>query len=176
MLFLSGILQQFLPDIRGIHGRQVRRSNVKQRLAAEDLTAVHPDHRPGAGHQHGSGEFRVGLQLQGELHHMLMLRQIKLSKFILNLSELYSILFHHFSYSNTISKRFKNLKMPILLFHGGKDDYVPTENINLNYDVVPEGIYKEKHIFEDSVHTKCVVDHKQEYKEIVDNFVNKYIK
>ena len=114
--------------------------------------------------------------LKKQLHHMLMLRQIKLSKFILNLSELYSILFHHFSFSNTISKRFKNLKMPILLFHGGKDDYVPTENINLNYDAVPEGIYKEKHIFEDSVHTKCVVDHKQEYKEIVDNFVNKYIK
>ena len=91
-------------------------------------------------------------------------------------ADLYSRLIYHFSFTNTISKIFKNLKLPILLFHGGKDDYVPTYNIDRNYDAVPEGIYKEKHVFENSGHTRCVVDDKEKYRKIVNDFVNKFIK
>lgn len=91
-------------------------------------------------------------------------------------ADIYCRLVYHFGFTKTITKVFKNLKKPILMFHGGKDDYVPIYNIHKNYDAVPEGVYKEKHVFEESTHTKCVVDNKEEYREIVTNFVNKYIK
>ena len=34
----------------------------------------------------------------------------------------------------------------------------------------------EKHIFEESGHTRCVVDDKEKYRKIVNDFVNKFIK
>lgn len=92
------------------------------------------------------------------------------------MGELYSILIHHFSYSNDISKVFKNLKLPILMFHGGKDETVPLENVYKINEAVPEGVYKEMHVFDDAKHTKCVATHKEEYREIVTNFVNKFVK
>ena len=91
-------------------------------------------------------------------------------------ADLYSRLVHHFSFTYTIKKSFKNLKMPILILHGSKDDYVPTYNAELNYDAVPEGVYKEKHIFEGAGHTQSVVNKKEEYTRIVNEFVNKFIK
>lgn len=97
-------------------------------------------------------------------------------RMIVFMADLYSRLVHHFSFTFTIGKAFKNMKLPILFFHGGQDDYVPTENINLNYNAVPGNIYKEKHVFEDCGHTQCVVKHYTKYKEIVDNFANKFVK
>ena len=64
--YLFVFLQELLPYIRRIHGREIDRGNVKERLAAEDLPAVHPDNRPRAGYQYRSGELRIGIQLQGE--------------------------------------------------------------------------------------------------------------
>ena len=62
------------------------------------------------------------------------------------------------------------------MFHGGKDSMVPIENVNKIYDSVPQGIYKEKHIFENSEHTRCVVDQYRKYQQIVNEFVDKYTK
>ena len=92
------------------------------------------------------------------------------------LGEYYSRIFHHFSYSNDISKVFKNLKLPILMFHGGKDETVPLENVYKINESVPNGIYKEMHVFEEAKHTKCVASRKEEYRKIVTNFVNKFVK
>ena len=92
------------------------------------------------------------------------------------LANIYSCIVYHFSFNNTITKVFKNLKKPILFFHGGKDNYVPTYNIELNYNAVPESLYKEKHVFEESEHTRCVDDNYEEYKRIVCDFVDKFIK
>lgn len=91
-------------------------------------------------------------------------------------ADIYARLVYHFGFTYTIGRAFKNLKLPILMFHGGKDNYVPTSNINEIYNVVPEGIYKEKHIFEDSDHTRCVIDHKEKYQQIVNEFVGKFVK
>ena len=92
------------------------------------------------------------------------------------LAELYSKIFYHFSYSKDIGKAFKTLKLPILMIHGGQDNYVPTINIEKNYAAVPENVYKEKHIFIGSGHTRSIIDERKKYTEIVDNFVNKFIK
>ena len=91
-------------------------------------------------------------------------------------ADLYSRLVHHVSFTYTIKKAFKNLKMPILIIHGDKDDYVPPYNAELNYDAVPDGVYKEKHIFKGAGHTQCVVNEKEKYARIVNEFVNKFIK
>lgn len=97
-------------------------------------------------------------------------------KVIVFFADFYSRLINHFGFTYTIGKAFKNLKLPILMFHGDKDSMVPVENINKIYEAVPEGIYKEKHIFENSEHTRCVVDQFGKYQQIVNDFVDKYIK
>lgn len=92
------------------------------------------------------------------------------------LAEWYSVLFHHFSYSYSIDKAFKTLKLPILLIHGSQDNYVPTENIYKNEKAVPENVYHETHVFEGSGHTKSVVDSRKKYTKVVNDFVNKFVK
>ena len=114
--------------------------------------------------------------LKDELLLVLKKGKFPLPHLIINLADLYSRIFYRFSYTYTIGKAFKDLKLPILMFHGADDDYVPTKNIELNYNAVPEGVYKEKHIFEGCGHTRCVVNKKEEYRQIVDEFVNKFVK
>ena len=114
--------------------------------------------------------------LRDELILMTKQSPTPMPRTIVTFADLYCRLIYHFGFTKTITKVFKNLKLPILLFHGGKDDYVPTYNIDKNYNAVPENVYKEKHVFPESGHTRCVVDDKAKYTEIVNNFVNKYIK
>lgn len=114
--------------------------------------------------------------LKEQLIYILKMKPFRMPRLIVGAAEIYTRIFYHFSYSNTLKKALKNLKIPALLIHGGKDNYVPTFNIDLNYDSIPENIYKEKHVFEDSNHTRSVVDNKEKYREIIDNFVNKFVK
>lgn len=114
--------------------------------------------------------------LKNELILMVKQSPAPFPRLTVNLAELYSIIFHHFSYSNSIDKAFKTLKLPILLIHGSQDNYVPTENIYLNEKAVPKDVYYETHVFEGSGHTKSVVDSRKKYTKIVDDFVNKFIK
>ena len=114
--------------------------------------------------------------LKNELILMVKQSPAPFPRLTVNLAELYSIIFHHFSYSNSIDKAFKTLKLPILLIHGSQDNYVPTENIYLNEKAVPKDVYHETHVFEGSGHTKSVVDSRKKYTKIVNDFVNKFIK
>ena len=113
--------------------------------------------------------------LKNELIYMTKQSPALLPELIVSLADLYCRIFYRFGFTSTIEKCFKNLKKPILFFHGKKDDYVLPLNTEECFNAVPENVYKEKHIFEDSSHTKCVVNHKEEYREIVVNFVNKFI-
>lgn len=114
--------------------------------------------------------------LKNELILMVKQSPAPFPKLTVNLAELYSILFHHFSYSYSIDKAFKTLQLPILLIHGSQDNYVPTENIYKNENAVPAGVYKEVYVFEGSGHTKSVVDSRKKYTKIVNDFVNKFVK
>ena len=109
---------------------------------------------------------------------LLIMKQggFKMVHFIVSLADLYSRVIYHFSYTKTVTKAFKNLKLPILIFHGKDDNYVPTYNADLNEQAVPKNVYKEKHIFEGCGHTQCVVNQKEKYATILNDFVNKYIK
>lgn len=114
--------------------------------------------------------------LRKQLHYIMSSRNYFAGKWIVNVAELYTKLIYHFSYGHPIEKRAKNLHIPILMFHGGKDNYVPTENLNKISKSIPENIYQEKYIFEKSGHTACVIDNKEEYKKMLTSFVNKFIK
>ena len=95
---------------------------------------------------------------------------------VVNLAEVYSRLFYHFNYSNSLDKTLKNVKIPICLIHGTEDKYVRTQNMDEIYDSIPDGIHKEKHYFEGSRHTRSVVDNPKKYREIVKEFTDKFVK
>ena len=114
--------------------------------------------------------------LKKQLYLMVANSSHPFPKMVVNLGEIYSSMFHHFNYSKSLDKSFKNLKLPILIFHGSKDELVPVDNANQIERAVPENVYKEKHIFEGLNHTRCVMERKEDYKKIVTEFVNKYIK
>ena len=101
--------------------------------------------------------------------------KILFPRFALTMGEIYAKIFHHFSFNDSTKNAFKNLKLPILFIHGDKDNYVPFKNLDENYNNVPDGIYKEKVVFEGIDHNRSVTRY-DKYKKVVNDFVNKFIK
>lgn len=61
---------------------------------------------------------------------------------------------------------------PMLFIHGGDDDFVPTEDVYLNYDAKVNG-YKELWIAEGSAHAESFTDYPAEYTAKVRSFLSK---
>ncbi|MCR5333105.1 MAG: alpha/beta hydrolase [Bacilli bacterium] len=101
--------------------------------------------------------------------------RVKFPKYAFICGEIYTGLFHHFSLNDSVKNSFKNVKIPGLFIHGDKDTYVPYENLDKNYDAMPEGIYKEKKAFAGVEHNRSVFV-EPEYKDTIINFVNRFIK
>ena len=97
-------------------------------------------------------------------------------KMVVDMAELYSKIFYHFDYSNSLGKTLKNIRIPVCLIHGTEDNYVYTKNMDLIFDSIPENIQKEKHYFEGSGHTRSVVDDPKKYRSIVKDFTEKFVK
>lgn len=68
----------------------------------------------------------------------------------------------------------KNTNLPGLILHGGKDDFVPVENAYLVYDLLNSN--KEIKIFKDAIHVEAGFNEDDEYWNVVEDFVNKYVK
>ena len=66
----------------------------------------------------------------------------------------------------------KNIDVPMLFVHGGKDLFVPTENVYKLYNA-KQG-EKEIHVFEDAPHVKAVLMYHEDYYEMLKAFCIKY--
>ena len=96
-------------------------------------------------------------------------------RFAASLGGIYARMFHHFSFRDDTKDAFKSLKLPILLIHGDLDKYVPYENLKINASNVPDEVYKEVVTFKGVDHNRSVTEY-DKYKEVVSNFVSKFIK
>ena len=67
------------------------------------------------------------------------------------------------------SEGIKNTKLPGLLIHGDKDDFVPVENVDRVYQLM--NARREKHIFTDSIHCQGPFKYPDEYWTLIENFL-----
>lgn len=116
--------------------------------------------------------------LENEL--FLNLQKVGLPDFLGNLAfacgKSLSIVFHgHRIYSDT-KDSLKNCHIPMLFIHGEKDNYVPYENLDINFNNLTTDVYKEKKSFPDAKHVESYVLYEKEYEETMINFVNKFVK
>ena len=68
----------------------------------------------------------------------------------------------------------KNTKLPAMIMHGGSDDFVPTSNAHIAYELLTSS--KEIHIFEGRGHCEAAGKDYTEYWGYIDKFLNKYFK
>ncbi len=111
-----------------------------------------------------------------QMMHSCSLSKLKMYKFITWCGSFYSLLFHHFSFHNNTKKSLSVSTTPILLMHGDIDTIVPFNNLEINANNVNNKTYKQIHIFEDCNHCEQIKKMGDEYKEIVTNFIDKFIK
>lgn len=111
-----------------------------------------------------------------QMEYSCSLSKLKLTKFITWCGNVYSILFHHYSYHNNTKDSLKNSKTPILLMHGNIDTIVPFKNLEINSNNVNKDTYSEIHVFDGCNHCEQIKIKGEEYKEVVLNFVDKFIK
>lgn len=64
------------------------------------------------------------------------------------------------------------LDVPMLFIHGGEDGYVPTDMVNDLFNAKKDK--KEIKVFPGSDHATSFVDHTDEYKQVVYDFLDKY--
>ena len=69
-------------------------------------------------------------------------------------------------------KQLEKCDRPMLFIHGDADDFVPTDNVYMNYDAKVNG-YKELWIAEGAVHANSYAKHPMEYTQRVRDFLNK---
>lgn len=114
--------------------------------------------------------------LKDQLFHQIKYRlKIHYPKLVIFAGNTYCSLFHRFSLRNDASKTLKNCHIPGLFIHGDKDDYVPVENIDINYNALPERVYKEKVVFKNCAHNQANLQLDQ-YRKTVISFVDRFIK
>ena len=71
------------------------------------------------------------------------------------------------------TERLKKNHLPILLIHGDKDTFVPTEFVYSLYDAANEP--KELVIFEGADHAESFKSDKEKYKKTISEFLDKYL-
>ncbi len=109
-------------------------------------------------------------------HQVLHVAKIKAPRMVLFFSEIYARLFHHFNFRLKTKDSLKNSQIPTLFIHGEDDDFVPCEEVKINYNNLNPNIYKELHIFPLASHNESYAYYPDEYEKIIDNFADKFIK
>ncbi|MGP1414258.1 MAG: alpha/beta hydrolase [Bacillales bacterium] len=82
--------------------------------------------------------------------------------------------YRHFSMKSETKKHLSNALYPICLIHGDKDEIVNFEELEKNASYI-KNIYFEKHVFQNARHCKSEESNPELYKQIVDNFVFKFV-
>lgn len=88
--------------------------------------------------------------------------------------ELYCLIFKHFNFSSSTSKRLKNSKIPSLFIHGDIDERVIFKNLDINYNAMIKDVDHEKVIFKGVAHNKAY-EEEEKYSKVIKDFVSKYI-
>jgi hypothetical protein len=109
--------------------------------------------------------------VQGQFSHNLTDISPIIPKDILNsasivTNHLYGWYFKHADCSKMLEKCYK----PMLFIHGDADDFVPFENLWLNYNAKTHG-YKEYWVAEGAVHANSYAKYPEEYTRRVGNFL-----
>ena len=102
-------------------------------------------------------------------------QHMKAPKFITWCGETYCAIFHGFSFNDNASKALKKCQIPGCFIHGDRDDYVPFENLEKNYNSLSDNLYKEKVVFKGAGHNQAMFQ-LDKYEETLINFVNRFIK
>lgn len=100
---------------------------------------------------------------------------LKSTKFLVSIGELYIKIFHKMSLKETTMDSLKKASIPICLIHGSGDKFVPFYNLDLNYNAIKKGTYKEKHVFIGAAHCSSESLDMNRYHKIVLDFVDKFI-
>ncbi len=111
-------------------------------------------------------------ELKNEMKRSLKLNHVGLFMFI---NKIYIRLFHHFSINDSTKMSLPNAKTPGLFIHGEKDTFVPYSDLEKNYSLMSDNIYKKKVIFTEAGHNESIKQYEKYSNEVV-NFVNKFIK
>jgi hypothetical protein len=97
------------------------------------------------------------------------------SKFIYNLFINYLSKTHGIDLKKVdVASKVKNAKIPVLVIHGDKDDFVPTQNGYEIFDALPED-KRDIKIIKGAGHVESIVVDKNGYKNKIKEFLNKYI-
>lgn len=99
---------------------------------------------------------------------------LQVGKFLMKIINYYGSHFAGYSYydGNLVQELRKN-NIPLLMIHGGKDETVPLRDVYALFNADKGD--KQLYIDEDAQHISSIRQSPDKYREVVTNFVNKYI-
>ena len=117
------------------------------------------------------------LTLYGQISHLLVsFKTGTIPPLVITIASGITSLFLRFSIFSSIRRKINQIDVPLLLIHGTSDTFVPYKNSVKIYNLLTNHIYKELQLFEGSDHRASINDNPEKYKEITENFLNKFVK
>lgn len=95
-----------------------------------------------------------------------------LSPFFIPMCDVYMKLFHRYHMKDASPIEYiKGCTIPLLVIHGENDTFIPNDHSEDIYQAF-DG-YKEKHIFPGAEHAESLLSNREQYMQILENFVHK---
>lgn len=112
--------------------------------------------------------------IESELKHQLISLNLKAKKFIYFVGKTYTKLFYHYDLKTNTADSLKETKIPFLFIHGALDEFVPINEVKINYEVHNKDVYKELVIYPLAGHNESYSVYNEDYEKTLYNFLKRY--
>ncbi len=120
-----------------------------------------------------SGYVDLDKQLVHSAKNML---HFKGARLLISIGELYCKIFYKMHFNETTEKSLSRCKIPVCLIHGTADRFVPYDDLEKNYNAIPDNIYKEKNTFEGATHCSSEASNPDRFYKMINKFISSFMK
>lgn len=100
--------------------------------------------------------------------------KVRLAKVLMFLANIKTRIVNNFSIKLNAKESLGETNIPLLLIHGGDDDYVPVDTIDKCYEAINPLSVKKKVIFPLAGHLESYSYYPEEYEQIIKDFIKDY--